>query len=82
MEICITCDGAELSDGLSHLTAGVKVTDHHAVDPRNGISLSSDGLLGQIFKVQSRNYRFPLKSLLGKDCKMAYREFSDLIFFF
>jgi hypothetical protein len=82
MEICITRDGAELSDGLSQLTAGVKVTDHHAIDLRNGISLSSDGLLGQIFKVQSRNYRFPLKSLLGKDCKMAYREFSDLIFFF
>jgi len=44
--------------------------------------LSSDGLLGRIFKVQSCNYCFPMKSLLGKDCKLAYREFSDFFLFF
>jgi len=82
VEICITYDGAELSDGLSHLTAGVKVTDYRGIDPRNGMPLSSDGLLGRIFKVQSCNYCFPMKSLLGKDCKLAYREFSDFFLFF
>jgi hypothetical protein len=33
---CITLDGAELCDGISHLTAGIKVTDPSAVDPRDG----------------------------------------------
>jgi hypothetical protein len=82
VELSITLDGAELCNGLSHLTAGVKITDHRAVDPRSGIPLSCDGLFGRIFKVQSRNYCFALKSLLGKDCKTAYKEFSDFFLFF
>jgi hypothetical protein len=35
IEICITLDGAELCDYLSHLTAGVKVVDKRAIDPRS-----------------------------------------------
>jgi hypothetical protein len=75
VELCITCDGAELSDGLSHLKAGIKITDSRVFDPQTGLPQSSEGMLGRIFKVQSRNYCFPMKSLLGKDCKKAYREF-------
>jgi hypothetical protein len=81
VELCITCDGAELSDGLSHLTAGIKITDCRAIDPQTGFQLSSEGMLGRIFKVQRRNYCLPMKSLLGKDCKKAYREFSDFFVF-
>jgi len=31
----MTLDGAELCDGKSHLTAGVKVTDARAIDSRD-----------------------------------------------
>jgi hypothetical protein len=84
VEICITLDGAELCDGLSHLTAGIKISDHRAIDPRDGVPLSNlaDGLFGRIFKVQSRNYCFAMKTLLGKDCKAAYKEFTDFFTFF
>ncbi len=40
VEVSITPDGAELCDGLCHLTAGIKVTDPRAVDPRDGKRLS------------------------------------------
>jgi len=81
---CITLDGAKLCDGLSHLTAGIKVSDSRAIDPRDGVPLISegDGAFGRIFKVQSRNYCFAMKSLLGKDCKAAYKEFADFFLFF
>jgi hypothetical protein len=84
VEICMTLDGAELCDGLSHLTAGIKISDHRAIDARDGVPLSSlaNGVFSRIFKVQSRNYCFALKSLLGKDCKSAYREFSNFFLFF
>ncbi len=32
VEICMTLDGAELCDGLSHLTAGIKISDAQAID--------------------------------------------------
>jgi hypothetical protein len=83
VELCITLDGAELCDGICHLTAGVKITDRRAIDPRDGSPLSSvDDEFGRIFNVQSRNYCFPVKSLLGKDTKDAYSEFSDFFKFF
>jgi hypothetical protein len=40
------------------------------------------GVLGNIFRVQSRNYCFIMKTLLGKDSKAAYREFTDIFNFF
>jgi hypothetical protein len=82
VELCFTLDGAELYKGIQHLTAGVKITDARAIDPKDGTPLCSDGVFGRIFKVQSRNYCFPMKSLLGKDCKDAYKEFSDFFLFF
>jgi hypothetical protein len=69
VELCITLNGTDLCDGLQHLTAGVKITDHRAIDPKDGTPLSTDGIFGRIFKVQSRNYCFAMKSLLGKDCE-------------
>jgi hypothetical protein len=84
VELCITMDGAELCDGLCHLTAGIKITDSRAVDPRNGSPLCvvNYGLMGHIFHTQSRNYCFAVKSLLGKDTKDAYRIFADFLKFF
>lgn len=83
VELCITLDGAELCDGLCHLTAGIKLTDGSAVDPRDGTPLSClDETTGRLFSTQSRNYCFAMKSLLGKDSKTAYKEFSDFFSFF
>jgi hypothetical protein len=84
VELCITLDGAELTKDLCHLTFGVKVTDHRAIDPRDGspLSYNEPGIFGNLFKVQSRNYCFVLKSLLGKDSKKAYQEFKDVFDFF
>jgi len=78
VEVSITPDGAELCDGLCHLTAGIKVTDPRAVDPRDGKRLScfGDGM-GCIFSTKSCHCCFAVKSLLGKDSKEAYQEFSD-----
>jgi hypothetical protein len=83
VELCITLDGAELCDGIGHLSAGIKVTDRQAIDPRDGTPLSFvEGKFGRIFNVQSKNYCFAIKSLLGKDTKDAYKEFSDFFRFF
>jgi hypothetical protein len=84
IEICITLDGAELCDHLNHLTAGVKMVDKRAIDPKTGRPLytSMENLLGCAFSCQSRNFCFILKSLIGKDTKEAYENFSDFFEFF
>jgi len=83
IELCITLDVVELCDGIFHWTAGIKVTDKRTVNPRDGSPLSSlDDEFGRIFNVQSRNYCFAVKSLLGKDNKDAYEEISDFFKFF
>ncbi len=55
----------------------MKITDARAVDPTDFTppSCFEDGI-GHLFRAQSHNYCFVLKSLLGKDTKMAYEEFS------
>jgi len=84
VEICRTLDGAELTKDLCHLSFGVKITDPPTVDPRDGTPLvySHEGIIGNIFKVQSCNYCFILKTLLGRDSKAAYHEFADVFKFF
>jgi hypothetical protein len=83
VELCITLDGTELCDGICHLTAGIKITDKRAVNHHDGSPLSSlDDDFSRIFNVQSRNYCFAVKSLLGKDNKDAYKEYSDFFQFF
>jgi hypothetical protein len=82
-ELSFTLDGADLCDGIMHLTAGIKLTDGRAIDPRDGSPLSMDDVsFGHIFDNQSRNYCFAMKSLIGKDTKWAYKEFADLFIFF
>jgi len=50
-ELSITLDGAELCDGISHLTAGIKVTDARAIDPRDGspLCMTMDEMKGRMF---------------------------------
>jgi hypothetical protein len=84
IELCITLDGAELTNDLCHLSFGVKVTDGRAINPRDGTPLAytQEGVFGKIFNVQSRNFCFIMKTLLGKDSKTAYQYFSDIFRFF
>jgi hypothetical protein len=57
--------------------------DRRAIYTRDGSLLSSvDDEFGRIFNVQSHNYCFSIKSLLVKDTKNAYNEFSDFFKFF
>lgn len=80
--ICMTMDRAELCDYLNHLTAGIKIIDKRAIDPRSGRPLWSGtkSILG--FACQSRNFCFIFKSLIGRDTNEAYDEFSDFFKFF
>jgi hypothetical protein len=39
IEICMTLDGAKLCDGILYITAGIKITDCRAIDPREGSPL-------------------------------------------
>jgi hypothetical protein len=74
-ELYITLDDAELCDGICHLTAGIKITVKRVLNPRDGSPLSSlDNDFGRIFNVQSQNYCFAVKSLLGRDNTNAYKE--------
>jgi hypothetical protein len=70
VEMCITLDGAQLTKDLCHLTFGIKITDCDAIDPRDGtLACQEDGIYGNIFKMQSCNYCFIVKTFLGKDSK-------------
>jgi hypothetical protein len=84
VELSITLHGAELCDGISHLTSGIKVTDARAIDPRDGspLCMTIDEMMGLMFLNQSQNNCFALKSLIEKDCKKAYKEFADFFQFF
>jgi hypothetical protein len=83
VELSLTLDGADLCDGITNLTAGIKVTDGRAIDPRDGSPPSMDDVsFGHIFNNQSRNYCFTIQSLIGKDTKRAYKEFANLFKFF
>lgn len=59
VELCIILDEA-ICDGLSSLVGVIKIPDPRALEPKDGTPLScmEDGLLGHIFKPQSRNYCF------------------------
>jgi len=74
VELSITLDGTELCICISHLTAGIKITDGRAIDPQTGVPLctADDDTFGTIFTNQSRNFCFAIKSLIGKDSKKAY----------
>jgi hypothetical protein len=48
VELCITLNGVELTKDLCHLIFGIKVTDHWAIDLRDGspLAYSEDGVFG------------------------------------
>jgi hypothetical protein len=79
VEFSITLDGADLSRNISHVTAGIKINDPRAIDPRTGIPIGRDGSI----PVQSRELCFPCKILIAKDTKDLYTDhFTDFFAFF
>ena len=66
--IAYTLDGAQLTNALGHVTAGIKIVDPRAKDPITGIPLHLSG------KYQSRDLCFPAQITFGRDCKALYED--------
>ena len=66
--IAYTLDGAQLTNALGHVTAGIKIVDPRAKDPITGIPLHMSG------KYQSRDLCFPAQITFGRDCKALYSD--------
>jgi hypothetical protein len=79
VEFSITLDGADLSRNISHVTAGIKINDPRAIDPKTGIPVGQDHSM----PVQSRELCYPFKILIAKDTKELYNTcFADFFAFF
>jgi hypothetical protein len=79
VEFSITLDGADLSRNISHVTAGIKINDPRAIDPKSGIPIGQDHSM----PVQSRELCYPFKILIAKDTKELYNTcFADFFAFF
>ena len=66
--VAYTLDGAQLTNTLGHVTAGIKIVDPRALDPITGIPLHVSG------KYQSRDLCFPTQITFGRDCKSLYQD--------
>ena len=66
--VAYTLDGAQLTNTLGHVTAGIKIVDPRALDPLTGIPLHVSG------KYQSRDLCFPTQITFGRDCKKLYED--------
>ena len=74
MLIAPTMDGAQLTNELGHVTAGVKIVDPRCVHPITGIP---------VIQFQSRDLCFPFQITFGKDCGSLYEvDFDDFLSFF
>jgi hypothetical protein len=74
VELATTLDGVQISDNITIVVAGMKVTDPRAIDPRTGEYVS-------LF--QSPSLCIPLKIVVTPDTKATYNEyFANLFLFF
>jgi hypothetical protein len=75
IELALTSDGAQLTNTLSHVAAGLKFHDMATRDP---LTKSPLLLHGQDSLVQSRNLCFPLRIVIAKDNKATLNGFRPL----
>jgi hypothetical protein len=75
IELSLTSDGAQLTNTLSHVTAGLKFND---VGMRNPFTKELMFLLEAGSLVQSRRWCFPLRVIIGKDNKKTLHGFRPL----
>lgn len=64
-------DGAQLTQQLGHVTAGIKLVDPRAVDPVTGPPLCL---------LQSRDLCFPCQMTFGRDCKKLHEDCFSIFF--
>ena len=75
VELAITSDGAQLTNTISHVAAGLKFNDMALCDPFTKQPLL---LHGPDSLVQSRNLCFPLRIVIAKDSKKTLDGFRPL----
>ena len=75
IELALTSDGAQLTNTLSHVAAGLKFNDMAMRDPMTKSPLL---LHGPDSLVQSRNLCFPLRIVIAKDNKATLDGFRPL----
>jgi hypothetical protein len=79
VELALTCDGAQLTQTISHVMAGLKFNDVGLRDPLTKLLMflhNPDSL------VQSRNLCFPLRIVIDKDGKATLNGFRPLFWMF
>jgi hypothetical protein len=77
--LACTLDGADISANVTHVTAGLKILDHRAIDPVTKLPIG----IGKAVSVQSRDVCVPFKIILAKDSKKLYEEqFKEFFEFF
>ena len=80
VNLSMTLDAADLSRNLTHITAGIKITDPRAIDPMTGLPF---GMTKREATVQSRDVCIPFKIVLHPDKSGAYDDFfGDFFEFF
>jgi hypothetical protein len=75
IDLALTSDGAQLTNTLSHVAAGLKFNDMAMCDPTTKHPLL---LHGPDSLVQSRNLCFPLRIVIAKDNKATLDSFRPL----
>ena len=75
IDLSLTSDGAQLTNTVSHVTAGLKLNDMALCDPitKEPLLLHEPGSL-----VQSRNLDFPYQCIVAKDSKKSMNGFRPL----
>jgi hypothetical protein len=75
IDLSLTSDGAQLTNTVSHVTAGLKLNDMASCDPRTKepLLLHEPGSL-----VQSRKLDFPYRRIIAKDGKKSMNGFRPL----
>jgi len=84
MELAFTLDSADLMKSLGHVTAGIKLINHHTHDPITGAPLFLHDLGGNLLDgLQSQDACFPFKLIMVKDTAQLYNTaFQDFFAFF
>ena len=75
IDLALTLDGAQLTNKLSFVMAGLKMIDLAVRNPETGVyELNHSACSSKDFTPQSRSWCFPLKLCMGKESERMYQE--------
>ena len=74
IDMALTLDGAQLTNKLSFVMAGLKLVDLAVRNPLTGEFELDPDAEGSKYLPQSRKWCFPLKLCMGKETKQMYQE--------